>query len=121
MPIRSGSAHAGQRDLLITIERLRETTPDSNFPTEEWTQPFQAWAFREYVSLDERVQSERLMASAAIRWEVAYTPELDPDRIDVANKRRVKYQDRVHNIIAAEMRARPDGNAIILTTLAQVG
>jgi head-tail adaptor len=116
-----GSAHAGQRDLLITIERLVEIDPDSDFPTEDWKQPFQLWASREYVSLEERAQSAQLMASAVVRWEVPYTEALDPDAIDVSNKRRVVYQARVYNIIAAEMRPRSEGRSIVLTTQAKVG
>lgn len=115
------TAHIGQRDKLITIERQKDTLAASNFPGDEWGQSYVVWASREYVSLDERVQSSQLMASAVIRWEVPYTADLDPDRSDIAKTRRVKHLGRVHNIIAAEMRSREQGQAIVLTTQAQVG
>jgi head-tail adaptor len=119
--VTSHLSHIGGRDHLITIERLVETTPDSDFPSEEWRQPFQVWAFRDYVTLEERAQSSQLLASAVMRWEVAYNPELDSDLVDVANKRRVVYKDRIHNIIAAEVKPRNEGSTIVLTTQAKVG
>lgn len=114
-------SHLGYRDKLITIERLTEGTANSNFPTEDFAQPYTVWAAKDYVSLEERVQSDRLMASAVVRWEVAYLSDLDPDRYDIAKTRRVKYMGRVYNIISAEMRSREQGQSIVLTTQAQAG
>lgn len=115
------AAHIGQRDKLITIERITDGKAASSFPTETPGQPSTVWASQEYVSLDERVQSSQLMASAVVRWEVPYHYDLDPDRFDVAKTRRVKYLGRVYNIISAEMMPREAGRAIVLTTQAQVG
>lgn len=114
-------AHSGQRDKLITIEKLAESTATSNFPTENWGEPYTVWAARDYVSLEERVQSDRLLASSVVRWEIPYAYDLDPDRHDIAKTRRVKYFGRVYNILSAELRPREQGRAIVLTTQAQVG
>lgn len=119
--VSKGGAHAGKRDLWITIERLVEVNPGSDFPAEDWKQPFGVWAARDYVSFDERPAGSQELASAVIRWEVAYTPLLDPDLVEVPNKRRIKYKDRIYNIRAAEMRPRSEGQAIVLTTEAKVG
>lgn len=115
------AAHIGQRDALILIEKLSESQGDSNFPTESWVQAVQVWASRDYVTLDERVQSSQLMASAVVRFEVPYSYDIDPDVFDVPNKRRVNFKNRIYNIIAAEMRPRSEGRSIVLTTQAKVG
>ena len=114
------SAHAGKRDKLITIKRLVEGLSDSNYPTERFGQPSQAWASREYVTLDEQFRNNQTKASAMERWEIPYSADMDPDLVDVPKKRQIVFKDRVRNIIAAEMLPRESGMAIVLTTQSAV-
>lgn len=116
----NASAHAGDREFKITIEKLSESTAGSGFPTEAFGQPMQVWASREYVSLQEGVRADQLSASAVMRWTIPYHFELDPDRYNIPKTRRIVYHGRTYDIQTAEMQSRQEGRAIVLTTLAKV-
>jgi head-tail adaptor len=116
----SRSAHTGQRDLLITIERLVEGLSDSNYPTEAFGQPMQFWAYREYVTLEEQFRGNQLTATAMERWDIPYSEAMDPDDVDVTKKRRIVFKGRVRNIISAEVLPHDMGRSIILTTQSAV-
>lgn len=120
---RQRAVDAGLRDLLITIEQLTDSSDDSNFPIEDWTTlpVIKAWAARDYITLDETTKVDQLSASIVTTWEIPYMASMDPDRIDVAKKRRIRYLDRTYDILSAQVLSRADGMAIILSTLAKVG
>lgn len=115
-----GGTEAGAREFHIEIEKLTEAQADSNFPTEDWVSLVKLWASREYVSLDERFQSQQTIATAVIRWTIPYRRDMDPDEVQVAKARRLKYKGRVYNILSAEMKNRGDGKGIVLVTEANV-
>lgn len=121
MPRAVSAAGAGERDLPITIQQLVEGAAESSFPTEDWTPLAKAFARREYQTLDERVTGDQVSATAIQRWEIPYTELMDPDRVDVAKKRRITYLSRTYDIQAAEILPRASGRSIIITTLAKVG
>lgn len=118
---RSITSHAGERDFNISIEKLRDDLPASNFPVETWRQLFQTWASREFVSMDEETNLDQLSARTVQRWRVPYCSDLDPDRYDVPKTRRIVHLDRIYDITAAEMTPRCDGREIVLTTLSKAG
>lgn len=115
-------SHAGQRDKLITIERLKsEPTSGSNFPVETFGQPMQFWASREFVSLSEGMNVGQLSTAVIQRWQIPYSSEMDPDLVNVPKERRIVYQSRIYDIQSAEMLDSSEGMEIILTTLGQAG
>lgn len=110
-------SHTGQRDTLITIERVVQGVGDSGFPSERPGAALQVWAKREYVTLTERNLSGQLTASSVIRWEIPYLADMDPDLVPVPKERWIVYQNRRYDIQAAELLPRNQGKGIILTTL----
>jgi len=117
----SGSADAGRREYFITIEQLTEAVAASNFPTESWTKLMTAWAARDYVTLVEEERADQVTASTVTEWDIPYSVQMDPDRIDVAKKRRVVYLGRTYDVLSGRLNARGDGRSIVLQTLAKVG
>lgn len=112
---------AGRREFPIIIESLTDDTAESNFPTEEWTPMTRVFASREFVSLDERATGSQMLASSVVRWTIPYSQSMDPDRVDVAKTRRLKYLERVYPIVSAEPLPRGEGHGIVLVTEAKVG
>jgi hypothetical protein len=118
---RASLSHAGERDFNISIEKLRDDLPASNFPVETWRQLFQTWAKREFVSMDEDTKLDQLSAHTVQMWSMPYCSDLDPDVHDVPKTRRIVHMDRIYDITKAEVMPRCDGREIVLTTLSKAG
>lgn len=103
----------------VTIQALAESTADSGFPGEDWPTLCLAWMSQAPGRGQERYAAGQLSASAETRWQMRWVPSMDPDSVDVAKKRRLLYQGRVHDITSASMIGRREG--IELLTLAKVG
>jgi head-tail adaptor len=113
---------AGARDKRITIQRLPEGEDgraDDGYPVEDWTPLIDLDASKFDVGGEERFGSGQLSAPYETRWGIEWRPDMDPDTIDVPKKRRIVYQGRVHDIVAAEAM---DGlHGIELLTLSRRG
>jgi SPP1 family predicted phage head-tail adaptor len=119
--LRGTAADAGRREYHILIQQLSEGQAESNFPTEEWTKLTTVWAARSYVTLDEVAKADQLSASTVTEWDIPYSPSMDPDRIDVAKKRRIVYLGKTYDVLSGRVNDRGVGRSIILSTLAKVG
>lgn len=108
---------SGQRDRLVTIQTLTASVGSSNFPVETWTDLRQEWASKNDVRARERFVNGQNAPSADTRFDLAWSAEMDPELVDVTTKRRIVYQGRAFDIVAAEHLGRRDG--ICLTTLSR--
>ena len=110
---------AGERDRYVTIQQLTEGTAASGLPTESWSTLTSAWMSKDDVSGRERFQMNQLSAPFDSRWQMHYRPDMDPELVDVPKKRRLVYQNRTHDIVAASQINRREG--VELLTLARMG
>ena len=106
----------GERDRLVIIQALTESVGTSGRPVEGWTRLCTAWAKREDLKGSERFAAAQVSAPFNVRWELPYAAAFDPELMDVTKSRRLVYQGRVHDIVAASVIGRREG--IELLTLA---
>jgi head-tail adaptor len=99
----------GQRDKVVTVQELTESIGDSGFPVETWTTLAVVHARRDDISGDERFDAALLVARSHTRWETDYRPDLDPDEVDVAKRRRILYRARTYDVLDAQHIGRRDG------------
>jgi SPP1 family predicted phage head-tail adaptor len=109
----------GERNKLVLVEQMTESTGPSGFPIETWTPLTTLWAGKYDERAGEEFKAGQLSASQIIRWELPYRPDLDPDLVDVPKLRRLRYQGRQYDIQQASQIGRQDG--VEVTTLAKVG
>lgn len=107
---------SGERDRYITIQQLTESKGSSGFPVEAWTTLVQMFAMKQDMNATERFRLDQLAAKSDTRWEINYRADMDPDLVDVPKSRRVLYQGRVYDIVAASQIGRLEG--VELMTLA---
>lgn len=123
MPKRAEPLSAGRRDWFVTIQQRSATdTPDasSGEPTEAWTTLVSNMpAAREDAKGTEKFVANQMSAAYDTRWEINYRADMDPSLVDVPKLRRIVYQNREHNIVAASEIGRRRG--IELWTLAASG
>lgn len=93
---------AGHRDKYVTIEYLALAAPGSTrFPIETWLSLGNEWMRREDQTANERSAANQEVASMQTIWEMAYRADMDPDLLNVPASRRLHYEGRVFDIIAA--------------------
>jgi head-tail adaptor len=114
MPAQAKHA-AGLRDKRVTIEQL-SVEASGGFPTETWISLAVEWMSKAELGADERFASNQESAFAETAWGLAYRADMDPDLLDVPKKRRLVYQGRIFDIVAANPIGRERG--IELLTLA---
>jgi SPP1 family predicted phage head-tail adaptor len=107
---------AGDLDRLVTIQQLTDEIGSSGFPVETWTTLASAWMSKGDVSGRERLRAEQLSAPFDTRWQMHYRADMDPELVDVPKKRRLVYQGRSYDIVAAVQLNRREG--VELLTLA---
>lgn len=107
---------AGLRDRQVTVQQLTESVGSANFPVETWSTLRTEWAEKTDVRGRERLMNGQNAAAFDSRWCLGYSPEMDPELVDVPKKRRLVYQGRAYDIVAAVMVGRRDG--IELMTIA---
>jgi hypothetical protein len=113
-------APAGRRDKATAIDQMVATTGDSGFPVETWAllvSPY--WCERVDVEGSEALNANQITAPIRTMWTGPYRPDLDPELVDVARVRRLRYQGRVYDILTGFLTDRRAG--IQLLTLARVG
>lgn len=110
----------GERDRAVKIQQLTESLATSNFPTEGWTTLAPVvWMRKLDARGSERTRVDLTAASYETQWEMGYRDDMDPEMVDVAKKRRIVYQSRVHEIVMASVIGRREG--IELLTIAGSG
>lgn len=92
---------AGKRNRYVTIQALTESISAGSFPVETWTTLRQEWASRRDMSAQERFGAGQMTASFETSWELGYSPEMDPEIVDVPKTRRLSWQGRTYEIVAA--------------------
>jgi hypothetical protein len=101
---KSAIAPAGTRDVLVTIQGLTETTGDTGYPIETFTdRPPKVWMSKTMDTAAERLAGAQIAARFFTEWTMPYRSDMDPDRVDVPKLRRLKLHERTHDIIAAEL------------------
>lgn len=93
----------------VTIQELTESVGESRFPTEAWSNMLTAWMERREARSGERLAAQQISASVTTHWVMRYTPDMDPDLVDVPKTRRLVYQGRVYDIVSASMISRKEG------------
>ena len=106
----------GERDRRVVIEALTETVGTSGRPVEGWTSLCTTWAKRDDLKGSERFAAAQISAPFNVRWELPYASSYDPELMDVTKTRRLVYQGRVHDVVAASVIGRREG--VELLTLA---
>ena len=109
----------GERDRFVTIQRVTDGVDSEGAPKETWATLTPAWAAKMDADGRERFMASQLSASYDTRWQLSYRADMDPELVDVAKVRRLVYQGRVYDIVAASLLGLREG--IELYTLAKVG
>lgn len=110
----------GERDRAVTIQALTDTESDSFTPIEDAaTLATPVWMRCDELRGNERYSAGQLSAPYDTRWEMGYRADMDPELVKVAKTRRLLYQGRIYDIVAASLIGRRDG--IELMTLARNG
>jgi hypothetical protein len=99
----AGPVGAGARDRWVTIQgRPEDSTAASGFPLDgPWTDLATVAMARAEVDALEVARGNEPRARATTRWETAYRPDCDPERLDIPKLRRLVYRDRTYDIISA--------------------
>lgn len=110
---------AGRRDRSITLQkRPAEDTADANSgePIDgPWTKLCCEMASRQSLTGSERFQRDQVAARMDDEWEIPYRQDMDPELVDVPKCRRLLYQGRLFEIVAAKVTRL--GRGICLYTL----
>lgn len=104
-PIRQGRSldASGRRDKLVDVQLLSSET-SGGFPVPTWTtSPVKWWLHKRELRADERFASNQESAFAETEWHGDYRADMDPDLIDVPAKRRLVYNGRTYDIVAAAL------------------
>jgi hypothetical protein len=101
---------AGARDRAVCIEALTSSLDESGFPIEAWTEltPIE-WMHRKDLAGGEKAAAMQVTALMDSAWVMAYRPDMDPESVDVLKTRRLVYQGRIFDIVAAAIVGRRDG------------
>lgn len=107
----------GERDRAVTILQLSDSVGSSKFPVETWTVLETAvWMRKLDVKGMERFVAAQVSAPFDSQWEMGYRSDMDPELYDVPKTRRLLYQGRLFEVVAASQIGRREG--IELMTLA---
>lgn len=111
---------AGKRDRYVLIEGFtRNDQGTSGLTTEKWEPLGYVWMSRQDLSGDERFGNDQESAYGDTLWVMPYQPNMDPEKHDIPHSRRLSYDCRMYDIVAAT----PSGwrRDIALVTLARTG
>lgn len=102
----------------VTIQQLTDGVDNSGAPVSTWTTLTHAWMGRRQARsgrVDEQFSADQLSAASIAEWTMRYLASMDPDLLDVPKSRRLLYQGRAYDILAAENLDRQVG--IVIRTL----
>lgn len=109
MPV-SGS---GTRDRKVTVQQLSTSKGSSGAPVDTWTDlRTDVWASKRDVSGRERFVQNQTSAPYDSHFELPFSDDWNPDVIDVPKTRRLVYEGRVYDIVAAMQIGRKRGVAV---------
>lgn len=115
----SGAVAAGARDWLVTLVPLAASSGSSGFPITTDGTTFTCYASRDDQGGAERFVANEPTAPYRTRWTLPYTPDLDPDLVDVPTTFALEIDGRRHDIVESVLVGRRVG--ITLVTLARRG
>lgn len=123
MPGRMKPIDPAELSKKIVIEQLTEGSGASGLPTESWTNLVGGdggvMAKKEDLRGNERFQASQLSSPFDTRWLIWYREDMDPDLLDVPKTRRIVYQNRRYDIVAAQnVEITQIRQAIVIDTLA---
>lgn len=100
----------------VTIQQLTDGVDGAGAPQESWSTLMTAWMARRTETSGEAFAGDQLSAAIRTQWTMRYAADMDPDLVDVPKARRLVYQGRAYDILAADVMDRQSG--IVLRTLA---
>lgn len=103
----------GERDRLVTIQRLLTSKGSSGFPKETWLTLTSAYMSVADLTGWERFKASQNAPAQETRFEMGYRADMDPERVNVPTSRRLVYQNRIYDITSASMIGRRDGIELI--------
>ena len=103
----------GLRDRVVIVETLTESSGASNFPVESWATLRTVHAAKADLSQRERFIADQNSAPADTRWTLPYSPDYDPELVDVAKSCRLVYRSRAYDIVSALMIGRREGVELV--------
>jgi head-tail adaptor len=114
----------GERTCRVTIEQLSESRGASSFPVESWTPLVTVWMRRMMINPVRADYSEKFLEAQVsqqpqAQWEMGYRSDMDETLVNVAKRRRLRYQGRTYNIVAADVIGAREG--IELLTISDGG
>lgn len=123
MPGRMKPINPAELNKTIVIEQLTDGSGTSGLPTEAWTNLVGGdggvMAKKEDLRGNERFQASQLSSPFDTRWTIWYREDMDPDMVDVPKTRRLVYQNRNYDIVAAQnVEITQIRQAILIDTLA---
>ena len=113
------STSVGQRDRQVTIQQVTETRGASKAPVESWADLATVPMSKEDRGSRERLAAGQTTAALDSVFTLYYRADMDPERVDVAKRRRLVFQGRVYGITFG--RLLDGGRDIELVTLAAGG
>lgn len=110
----------GARDRYVAIHAATDDTGTDGFPGQAWTAMASVWMSKRDVGGAERLRAGQVDAQFDTIWEMSYRADMDPELIDVPKTRRLVYQGRTFQIVAAGQIGRREGVEIMTVALAAV-
>jgi hypothetical protein len=115
--LRSG---ARDRPVLIEERQSGDTVDGAGFPSDNsagWTTlSALEWMHKRDLGGQERLTAQQLSSPIDTVWTMSYRADMDPDLVDVPKLRRLVYQGRTYDIVAASQIGLREG--VELMTLA---
>jgi len=108
----------GERDRYVGIEQVTQSIGASRMPVETWVPLVNMFMSKQDVSGRERLATGQVTAPFDTRWVMKYRSDMDPELVDVPQRRRLNYRSRIHNIVFARQVDR-DSTIELLTTARQ--
>jgi SPP1 family predicted phage head-tail adaptor len=104
---------SGARDRFITVQAMTEGVGASRRPVESWDDLMQVWATKTDMGGRERLMADQLSAPYDTKWEIPYSPDIDPELVDMRKSRRLVVSGRVHDIVSAQEIGRRRGVEVL--------
>lgn len=105
----------GFREWPVTIQYRRDGETLSEYPVDDWgvARSLTIKMAREDRRGSERLIGAQVQAQFDTTWMMGYRSDMDPDLVDVPKDRRLVFNHRVLNIVAAQMVGRREGIALM--------
>jgi head-tail adaptor len=111
---------AGLLDREVTIQCLTDSTGASGFPVESWARLDDVWMSRRDTRGWEVLKAGTNSGGMQTVWQMQYRDDMDPERIDVAKKRRLVANGRSYDIQFGSVIGREDGIELVTIASSEV-